>query len=679
MAIQKPSITFLPMEDIAGDLIENKNFMTKAMVGADIKTTADALAKAVTPDQSTVQNSLQLGGKNAADYMVAEDGTKILGVADTMSVIFSDEVQNIRDEVYQLKSQLSRNGYVEDVVSYEGFQDTFKRNNIKYETLICKPSTSSISLTDILYIDNLSKLVDFEVGKNFVIKKTDTLEELIVTVLTVDVAGRVQFYPSTSLLFDKDTIELHKTAGEYIRDTFSFSKVVSGVDLGSKEKYHMQSDDTMTTPRQIKASNTGYGISFKVPDNCVNNGRAALINFTITTKAIGNPGNLLCHVVKEESIFNAGVFSPVFTSIEDAKDKGLVIATSQPIKAENAVNEGQLTFDFFNEATNKYPEISNIKYLFVVECVNADIDNYWNVRFSYYQNGAATIEDLEKNNASFDYNKVVFTGSNPDEKAISIIDDIDKYDILFTLTTRDIIDQTEYGNKYGLYTAKITLPKPIDISRARLTTAINREGCYYVDAYDATYTKFTLAKEDEYAYSSTDLRFEQGDIVIIGNQMSTIKNSTSNTIELDTPIYIDSRIEKMFTKNNTSTKIPVYRMNYDISIKPYLVDWNNFDMVKKEFVATPVTEEVVKLNLASILPTGDNKIGSRVSDRLLFECNFGNDSNGIAKLANEFEFQIRWKSKFEFEEINKTENIQNGFNELIGRIHNLILTFDKNY
>lgn len=677
--MDKPSISFLPMEDIAGDLIENRNFMTKKMVDEDIDATAKTLAKATTADQSTVKNSEQLGGIDAKDYMTNADGTKIRKVADTMSVIFSDEVQNIRDEVYQMKSQLAKNGYVEETTSYEGFQDAFKQNNVKYETLVCKVTSSSISLTDILYIDDLSKIREFEAGKHFIIRKTDTKEEDIVTVISCDASGKVEFYPSSSLLFDKDTVELHKTSGEYIRDSFSFSKVVSGVDLDSKEKYHMQSDDTMTTPRQINAPNTGYAVYFKVPDSCVNNGRAALINFKVTTKAIGTPGNLLCHILKEDSVFTSGAFSPKFTSIEDAKDKGYLIATAQPILAENAVNETQLAFNFFDQSTNSYPEITNSKYLFVIEATTADTNNYWNVRFSYYQDAANTIEDLEKYNASFDYHKVIYNGSNAAERAISVISDIDKYDMLFTLTTRDIIDQTEYGNHEGLYTAKIVLPKPIDISRVRLTSRIEREGCYYVDSYDSTFTVFKLAKEDEYAYSATDLRFDEGDVIVIGNQISTVKKSTSNSVTLNNPVYIDYRIEKLFTKNNDSVKIPVYRMNYDISIKPYLVDWDNFDMVNKEFISTPVTDEVVPLKLSKVIPSGDNKLGSRKSDRLLFEGDFGADTDGIAKLANEFEFQIKWKSKFEFDEINKTENLQNGFNELIGRIYDMILTFDKTY
>lgn len=674
----KPSISFLPMEDIAADLIENKKLMTEDKVADVINDSTKSLAKCIDNERNTVENSKKLNGKDADEYMTAKDGIKISGVADNMSVLFSGEVRNLRDELYQLKSQLCKNGYIEEETPYEGFQDAFRKNKIKYETFVSKILESSISLTDTLHIEDKSKIKDFEIGKHFIIKKIDTHEQQLVTVIESDKNGRIKFYPSSSLLFDKETVELHKTYGNYIKDSFSFSEITSGIDIEGRERYHMQSDDSSTELKKITSSNCGYAASFKVPKSCTPKGKAAITGFSIITQAFGTPGNLLCHIIKEEAAFTNEKLSPKFTSIQDAKDKGFLIATSQPIKAENAMNQDTLTFDFFNKNTNAYPEITDIRYLFVIECTNADEDNFWKMMFSFYQGEANSIEDLEKYNTSLVYKKIS-DDSDLSNKSLNIIDGIDKYDLLFTLSTKDIIEQTEYGKPEGLYTTKIILPKPIDVSRARLTTRINREGCYYVESYDDTYTNFVLAKEDQYAYSAFDLRFDENDIIIIGNQIGRVKKSTSNKVQLQEPIYIDSRIEKLYTKNNTSTKIPVYRMNYNISIKPYLVDWNNFNTENKTFQSKDITDKVIDLNLVAVLPTGNNKIGSRISDRLLFECEFGIDNNNIAKLANEFELQIKWKSKFDFNEINKKENIQNDLNELIGRIHEMILTFDKNY
>ena len=679
MTVMKPSVSFLPMNDIAGYLIENNDFTTKDQMDKTLSTAVESLAKAVDGDRDTVKNALNLNGIEASEYLTRKDATKIEGITDVMNKLYSDEIQNLREELYQLRSQLGKDGFVDEDILYEGFIDTFKKNNIKYDKYVCGVKESSPVLTDVLYIDDLEKIKDFEVGKHFTIVKNDTAEKDIVTILESNDSGKVKFYPSTNLLTDATVVELWKTYGNYIRNSFSFSEITSGVDLGSQERYHMQSDDTMTAARAINSSSTGIATSFKIPSTCVPNDKAALISFSVTTKAIGNPGNLICHLIDESAGFTNGILSPTFISVEDAKDKGLVIASSQPIKAENALQQTTLSFDFFDKELNSYPEVEDKRYIFLIECVNADENNYWNLYFSYYRNDANEVDDLERYNVSLNYKAV--DGIDPDEKSLYIIDDIDKYDLLFTLAVKDIIEQTEYGNKEGLYTAKIILPKPIDVSRARLSMRINREGCYYTDLSSISddFTEFTLYKEDEYSYSNTDLRFDENDIIIIGNQFGKVKKCTSNRVTLQEPLYLDYRIEKLYTKNNSVVKIPVYRMNYEASITPYLIDWNDFDLTTKQFNSEKISESVLDLNLTNIIPINNNKLGSRISDKLLFETKYGEDDEGFSKYANEFELQIKWKSKFEYNEINKAENIQNKFNELIGRIHELVLTFDKIY
>lgn len=677
MGIVKPSVSFLPMNDIAGYLVENNKIATQQQLNQALSEAEKGLAQAVDNDRKTVENALKLNGVAASDYLTKEDAVKIEQTTDVMNGLYSNEIQNLREEVYQLRSQLSKNGYVSEDTLYEGFVDTFKNNNKKYDEYICGVTESSASLTNILYINDLSKIKDFEVGKHFVISKTDTAEKDIVTVQESNEAGKVKFYPSTNLLSDKDSVELRKTHGNYVRNSFSFSKISSGVDVSSQERYHMQSDDTMTAAKIINASKTGYAVSFKIPNSCVPNEKAALLSFSIMAKSVGNPGNLICYLIEESAGFTNGILNPSFISVEDAKNKGLVIATSQPVKAEDAIRQSNLTFDFFDKSLNTCPEVEDKRYIFLIDCTSADINNYWNIYFSYYRNAANEIEDLEKYNTSLNYRAVDEVTTT--DKSLYIMDNIDKYDLLFTLAVKDTIEQTEFGDNEGLYTAKIILPKPIDVSRARLSMKINREGCYYVESINDSFTEFTLAKEDQYAYSNSDLRFDEGDLVVIGNQFAKIKKSTGSKIVLEKPLYIDHRIEKLYTKFNSVTKIPVYRVNYKPSITPYLVDWNTFDIKTKEFSSSKVTDEVLNLELENVIPTCTNVIGSRESDKLIFETKFGEDKDKLSKFANEFELQIKWNSKFDYNEINKAENIQNNFNELIGRIHELILTFDKIY
>ena len=154
MSLVKPSLTFLPMEDIAGDLVENQKLATQDMLNKNTEAADKKYAYAVDGDTSTVNNAMNLNGVPAEKYLTNEDATKIIGTADEMAEIYSGEIQNLRDELYQMKTQLSKNGYVVEDGMYEGFHDSFKRHNIKYETFITRVAQSSVSLTDVLYIDD---------------------------------------------------------------------------------------------------------------------------------------------------------------------------------------------------------------------------------------------------------------------------------------------------------------------------------------------------------------------------------------------------------------------------------------------------------------------------------------------------------------------------------------------
>lgn len=691
--IMKPTLSQLPVNDLAAELKSdkpNRKFMTKDDKASDVEKVAGVdsamIAIAVSPsERTTIDNALNLNGIPAEDYLSKNEGEKIQGIATVMSETLSGEVRNLRDEFYQVANQLTKNGFIEDRIAYEGFHDSFKKSNVKYEGFICGISKAVIGSTEELFIGDLTKARFFEAGKKFIIKREDLEKEQVVTSLGITPAGKVSFMPTVNILDSIEGVKLYKSTGEYVRDSFSFSEIKKDVANPLKEKYHMQSDDTRTAFQIINKPNSGYAVYFKVP----NSAAGALTKFAIRAKVEGTPGSLICHILKKEAVMDSrDNFRVDFKNIEDAKEKGYWIATSQPIQSSEATHEKELFFNFFDITSNKYPTVEGSQYLFVVECLAATEQDFWQVRFSYFENGNEDIDDLQRYNKSFVYDKVISTGLDTDDVPIKIIDNIDKYDLLFTVVTRELIEEDEMGKQEGIYTAKILLPNPIDVSRVRLTSRINREGCYYVEAHNNDYTIFTLAKETSTSHSVSDIRLGDGDKIIIGNQIAEVKRVTGNQLEVKKPVHIDQRIFKFYSKTvfnpdtnqyETVTKMPLYRMNYKVFIKPSLIDWTNWDEVKKEFTTVDLIEEPMELELASIIPDGakDNR---RISDRLLFEAGFGRNDNDIANLANEFELQIEWRSPFSYDEINDFKDLNdNNFKELIGRIHDIILTFDKNY
>lgn len=736
MNLTRPSLSFLPMEDIAAELKSNKanrKFMTREDKATDVVNVGGIVANRIAVsaegyNRETIKNALNLDGKPASEYVSREDGEKFLQVSSDLSEIVSSEIRNLRDELYQLYAELSKKGFIDNTMKYEGFVESFKRGNILFEDYICGIASAAAGRTKDLYIADIAKKHFFEKGKKFVIKISDTGEEQVVTSTGINAAGKVSFEPAVSNLSSISKVGLFKTNGEYNNNTFSFSNIKKAVSE-QIERYYTQSDDTDTKYLTIKRPNTGYAVTFKVPRNIKSElGIAgALSKFAIRAQAVNAPGGLRCHVIDYDAIIQDGELRPKFDNIQDAIEKGYCLASSEVVYStrDNTAMENDVYFDFYGgvhyqyanatkgsqsaaegevdflaetrdvtadvntmfETADNYPILKDAKYCFIIECLGATDDSYWRLRFSYYNNNNY-VDDLHRRNASYVYQSLNSDTLNDSAKSVQVIDDIAKYDLMYTLVVKDIIDEEEVGKNEGIYTTRIVLPNPIDVSRARLTLRVNREGMYNVKEHNAEYTIFVLESNTPTSHSSADTRFSIGEKIIIGNTIATVKRVSTTEIEVEKPAYLDERIVRYYTKtvydSETNsyvkkTNVPVYRMSYQPSIKAKLVDWDNYNEITGTYEATDISTEPMDLELITIIPD-KYKSNDRISDRLLFEVDFGQDESNKQILANEFELQLYWASPFSEKEINsiKDSNDRN-FKELIGRVHDLSLAFDKNY
>lgn len=731
--IIRPSLSLLPMEDIAAELKSNKpnrKFMTREDKATDVENVAGILSEKIAisaegADRETIKNALNLNGKPASEYVTAEEGEKFLKVSTELSKTTSNEIRNIRDELYQLYGELVRKGLLDNTVKYEGFVESFRRNNILYEDYICGISNAVIGRTKELYVSDVDKKHYFETGKTFVIKRIDTNEEQVVKSLGVNEAGRVTFEPAVNFIDSVDNVGLYKSLGEYINSTFSFSQIKKSVSE-TKDRYYTQSDDTDTKYLLINKSNTGFAATFKVPRNIKSQQgiAGALSKFAVRAQAINSPGGLKCHVVDFDAVIRNGELDPKFFSIDDAIKKGYVLASSNVIypTRDCTVSENDIYFDFYGgvhtsykngtvaensqadgevsflnkieespiktfETADHFPILKDAKYCFIVECLGATETSYWRLRFSYYKNNDF-VDDLQRRNCSYIYQSLDPSGVIGNKKSVEIIDNINKYDIMYTLVIKDIIEEEEVGKQEGVYTSRIILPNPIDVTRARLTLRVNREGMYNVREHSSDYRTFILEPNTATSHTPSDTRFKIGDRIIIANVIATVKRVSTSEIEVENPAYLDERILKYYTttvydeKVNgyvQKTKIPVYRLSYSPTIKAKLTNWESFDAEKGTFESQDITETPIDLELMSVIPD-QFKSNERVSDRLLFEATFGKNEEQKNLTANEFELQLNWQSPFSAREINEIKDSNdNNFKELIGRIHDLTLALDKNY
>lgn len=736
MNITRPSLSFLPMEDIAAELKSeksNRKFMTREDKATDVVNVGGIMAERIAisaegEDRETVKNALNLNGIPGEDYITKDEGDKFIKVSSDLSELLSAEVRNLRDELYQLYSELSKKGFIDNTVKYEGFVEGFKRGNVLYTDYVCGIANAMIGRAKELYIADIRQKHFFEKGKTFVIKRSDTNNEAVVTSLGVSGAGKVAFEPAVNFLDSIDQVGLFKSNGEYVNSTFSFSEVKKSVSE-QKERYYTQTDDTDTKYLTIKKGNTGYAATFKVPRSLKSEQgiAGALSRFAVRAQAVNNPGGLRCHVVDFSSVIENGQLNPKFNNIEDAIEKGYCLASSSIVypTRDNTAMENDIEFDFYGgvhasyanktiasnstvngeidfletseppveekpfeafETADKFPILKDAKYCFIVECLGATDDSYWRLRFSYFNNNDY-VDDLHRRNASYIYRSVDDTGITDNAKCITVVDEMAKYDIMYTLVIRDIIDEEEIGKSEGVYTTRIILPRPIDVTRARLTLRINREGMYNIKSNNAEHTIFILEPDTATSHSPSDTRFKIGETIIIGNMLAKVKRVSTTEIEVEKPAYLDERVIAYYTKivydaskdeYTEKTSVPVYRMGYSPIIKAKLVDYDTFNEITLTHDATDVTEDPIPLDLVSVIPD-KYKSNTRVSDRLLFEAEFGKE-NETNLIANEFELQVNWKSPFSAKEIDENKDTRDrNFKELIGRIHDLTLAFDKHY
>jgi hypothetical protein len=653
----KPSTALLPMDDIANVLKEQYQFSSKDDIAKDTDkvagTDSELMAIAATDElgkliinRETVKNSLNLGGVSAADYMTRVDGVKIEDFGTNVSKLYANEITELRDELYQLRGELSRQGIINEYGVYSGFQEFFRTGDKKYyyQSLggIEQNSTSSINISTIYP----TQWQSFKVGDWFIIHKIAQDIDFIVKTTAVT-TGEVTFetisggvgIPSTGL--EVGNVELFKVLGEYNKGSFSFSKVVANA-LTSKEKYTMLNDDSLPQMQSIQATNAGYAVGFNVPLAI----GGALKKLSVMARSSGSPGALTCYVM-EDTEENKSIIKDLDT--ENIGSDQRIKAKSAPVPASKAAlpSPTEIEFDFQNTMDGSYPIIDGSKrYIFIIVAEQANMGgDKWEIQFSknIYDNVNV---DLQSNNKTYTY--VAGTG-------LTEVTNIG--DMVFTLATIEVLHNDETPYTEGLYTSEsIELHNSTQVARARLSMRINREGSFVAEDSGICMDGGTFSIMFDPAASNgslpSDLGIRGGDTIAIGTEIRKVTTDCKSLqLTIDKGAYIAKNAQ-------------VYKLGYQVFIRAYKKVW---DPTSANFVIS--NEQLVEMPLTCIMPDR-TKIANNHSDRLIYECEFRNAVTGLPLDVNTFELQVLWNS-------HNGKDVLVSNHDLIGRIYDLTLSFDR--
>lgn len=668
--LTKISTSLLPIEDLKEILYYTYDFITKEDNATDTNNVAgipaNRIAEAVSEeDRKTVLNALRLNGKPADEYLTKEDGGQITENYNKIRNVYSNEIRNLRDELYQLKNELIKKGIVTNYNSYSGFHDAFRSTDPVYMkdplTTILEDSMErdEVNIPDYIF-EELD--VDDYIVLHF--KDIDRYHVARITRLMPN-GETVKFTPASPYEIKAETTDLYKSLGMYHNGSFAFIRPAKEMPT-TKSYYSTLNDDTARHRKNIIAPNTGFGYTFRIPDSMFAvdgepKREGYLVKIKIKAARFGNPGSLIAYVIDEEDI-------PKFKNPQQAEEDGILIAKSQPATIENDQVERLVEFSFYDGVS--YPVLSNgneidkrKRFCLIIEATGqVDNENYYRIMFLQHRNKeTGELGDLQLNNILYEYAALEH---NSGEEALITSAEINNSDLFYSIETKGIVKDANIPFREGVYTTKIKLQDPIEISRARLTLRVNREG-YFIAAEKGSIQDGNklLFKKDPELGRVYDMQEIAGigaknheDWVAVGKHLRKLISQTQDYIQLEKGVYLDEDNE------------PIYRIGYKVFLKAirkeYNEHWNEYEIKDKVKIELPIT---------AIMPDRV-KSSKKVSDRLIFENEFVDKETPdlSAKYFNEFELQIYWRTEYSspFDNEDYREH-------LTGRIHDLTLAFDK--
>ena len=589
------SLANIPVEDIFTYLTIVKGVSVRAENAADTDKVcgidSDKIAMAAVnnegdliEDRNTVQNALNLGGKAADQYLLKDDSTTLLGDTYAVSTTLSNEIKEIRDEVYQLKSQLAKQGYIMQSKVYDGFYDAFRDGEIRYDdTLITQLSSELRGSSSNAYVINADNISE---GDYLGFKLTDGTMQ----------SAQVQYKQNGALVL-RNTLgvsvpagaNVYRYAGSYNNGEFIFGKNYGRITSVSTEKVVVKDGKDRNAIQVLGEDTKGFATKLS-SYYCTYGSIIRKVEFSLAVK--GNPGSI-----------KASIWKVNFNSFSEAVDYECLGSSDSVYPSSCSGTLSNVVFNFAQPIRIS----EGATYLIALYCGGADAENTWKI-------GGYTDDTYESlTNMWYTDDTYYFDG----ERFPYVIPGAtDAY--LALHISQEMTVNIQYEDN-GVYACKEEIQ--CGFTRVRVELRVNREGIYQTTNNGLSVVggnKITIAGD------KAANPFAKGDFVVIGNSFSKIAKDSSVT-----GIFCE---DSMYTPEGAD----VYRVGYKVQVK-----------CKKKTSDIPLMygdEAIVELPLVAVIPGKEPGKENNSSDRLIFEAEIKNNEEERLEMYHQLELQIAWDS-----------------------------------
>ncbi len=588
------------------------------------------------PERQTVLNSLMLDGVRADEFLKRVESDTILTDVNQATFNISEDIRNLKDELYQLKNQLVKVGTLKDSAVYNGFIDAFTETspkNVVSSGIKVESVSGNVVVVDI-NVENVGNLrageiIVLESGneehKQYNIQKIAAINGNQI-ILDLDFEGSI-VQPEANV-----GSVIQKSLGQNKNGKFLFGCETNGKVNVGENRYIVKDGTDRVKVFELDHPGHGFGTVVKIPSSLKNN---VLSQVRVSLAVKGDPGRIEGEFWKYNEVNGSFEKTNYFTT-------GVT-----PMMASSWFN------DFDLQLVNEMEVQPGERYLFILTAPSGgDEDNKWYIGGF---NDDECLDDI--------HNDCYIKESNGGFNEVLWVSPEDK-DMFLTLTTKEIKESNFRKLNYGLYTCEFDVHQSL-ANRIRVELCINQEGQFKVK--DNNIVSLAVAKTNEIELETRgpktfkDKVFGSGDYAVIGNEIckiSSVANNNGNIIP-STDVYVKSNAD-------------VYRVGYEVQViaSNRVLEPTMYGAVQRYEDA-----EVYPLKFVGVVPGRDIIRPDKSSDRLLFEAEFYNqdDLDDIKlKSFDHIEVQVRWFGHVDGNIIDENE-------ELEGAIFDISVSVDQAY